>query len=273
MVTVSLTTDWGKTGLYTGVFKAKLVQKLPGVQIVDISHEIDPFKVESAVFSLKNAIPYFSPKTIHVVSVAAKNLGRNAHKNREFICFQHNYQYFIGPNNGLWELLFEKPITDVFKIELPQKRLYSDSFVESDIFVDVISKLALGTGPDRIGERTEFFRGQIFGKPEIGPDEIKGAIMYFDVYGNGVSNVSKAKFEEIRKGRAFSITIGRASITTDEISQDYIPTKHPIIALFNSAGLLELAMPFMSLQSFLNIESQTGFWIRFFETEEAFELK
>ena len=39
MVTISLTTDWGTSGFYTGLFKAKLVQKLPGAQIVDISHE------------------------------------------------------------------------------------------------------------------------------------------------------------------------------------------------------------------------------------------
>ena len=70
MQTVSITTDWGTSGLYAGLFKAKLVQRVPDVQIVEISHAIEPYKVADAVFALKNAYPYFAPKAIHIISVA-----------------------------------------------------------------------------------------------------------------------------------------------------------------------------------------------------------
>lgn len=264
MVTISLTTDWGASGLYTGLFKAKLVQRLPGVQIVDISHQIEPYKVPDAVFALKNAITYFAPKTIHIVSVASMNIADRS-KNREFICFQYNYQYFIGPNNGLWEMLFDDVPEKVYKIEAVKKNVQG-SFSESDIFVDVISKLSMGLSPERIGVPIDFYRGSRIGAPEIGSDQIKGSILYFDGYGNGITNISQKQFEDVRNGRFFTIFVGRKTYSTDEISENYMLTQNKIIALFNSSNLLELAVPYYSLQKSLFGE-QTGVWIMFFDTE------
>lgn len=265
MVTVSLTTDWGVSGIYTGMFKAKLVQRLPGVQIVDVSHQIAPFDCLGAVWALKNAIPFFAPKTIHVVSVASKNI-ENPLKNREFICFQQNYQYFIGPNNGLWEMLFDTRPEHVYQINLQRKNM-ADSFCEADLFVDVIGKLSMGLTPDRIGEEVELYGGPKIGAPEIGENHIKGSVLYFDVYGNGITNVTKTQFEEIRKGRLFTIFVARQDMSTDIISADYVETNKKILALFNSAGLLELALPYMPLQSFLYADNKVGVWIKFFESE------
>ena len=275
MVTISLTTDWGTSGFYTGLFKAKLVQKLPGAQIVDISHEIPPFKIDDAVYALRNAYPYFAPKTIHVVAVASEDR-RVRDKNREFICFQYNYQYFIGPNNGLWEMLLDDVPEHVYKIHLPNR--YVGSFPESDAIVNTIGKLSMGVHPEKIGEEVEFCRGSKIGAPMITADDIVGNIMYFDTYGNGITNIRQEDFERVGRNRPFFITVTKKTLRTDVISENYEGTTpdNTIIALFNVSGFLEVAMSYYSLKSYLPPSDSKKVLIQFFNSEEEkhpFELR
>lgn len=272
MVIVTLTTDWGDSGLYLGMFKAKLIRLLPGVQIVDVSHTIPVYHVEDAVFALRNAYKYFPPKTIHVVSVASKTVDDKS-KNREFICFQYNYQYFIGPNNGLWEMLLDVVPNPVYKIGFQSKSI--GNFPESDVFVETIGKLALGGGLDRIGTPVPFTRGMRINQPQIDDRQIIGNYLYFDSYGNGITNISKEIFEQVGKGRLFTIMAGRENVKTDVISTNYHSTTDSVIALFNVSGFLELAMPYYSLKSHLFIDERTRILIRFYDSEaekDAFKL-
>lgn len=267
MTTVSLTTDWGDTGLYSGIFKAKLVKLLPGVQIVDISHNVPSFHIENAAFALRNAYKYFAAKSIHVLSVSTSNIS-DVSQNHEYICFQYNYQYFIGPNNGIWELVLDCIPETVYKIEANTKKSSVGNFQEADAIVETIGKLALGTGLDHIGELTTCNPGRKISKPAVQENQIIGAFLYFDSYGNGISNITKEQFDAIGKGRPFTIMYGRPDIKAETISTNYDDVNAPLIALFNVSGFLELALPFSSLKNYLFASTNTKILVHFYENEE-----
>lgn len=269
MVTVSVTTDWGLSGIYVGLFKAKLVRSVPDVQLVEISHSIDTYKVADAVFALKNAYPYFGKDTIHIISVAAMNVKEPA-KNREFICFQYDNQYFIGPNNGLWSLLLPEAPTDVYKLDSSRRSEVSESFIESDIFVEAIQKISLGKPIEEMGEKIEYYQGPRFGAPVVEPDGLRGSLLYFDVYGNAITNITRKHFDEVGKGRRFTVTIAEKRYSTDVISKDYGSAgKHMIIALFNASGYLEISIPFMSLRDMLGDNINVGVYVQFFDSPDS----
>lgn len=269
MLTVSLTTDWGNSGIYTGLFKAKLIQRLPGTQIVDISNEIKAFDVGQAVFSLRNAFSHFPQKTIHIVSVASANIQDKA-KNHEYVCLQYNYQYFIGPNNGLWNMLFEETPTEVYKIPTaPQKSL--GNFQEADAIVETINKIAIGLPIDRIGEKTTCYSAYKMSAPIVTDNMLEGRFLYFDSYGNGITNIPIALFETARRDRHFTIMVDSKRYSTDEITENYEPKDKSakIMALYNVSGFLEIAIPYNPLEKFFHIDSEhTSIFVHFYDTEE-----
>lgn len=266
MVTVSLTTDWGHSGLYSGLFKAKLVQRMPGVQIVDVSHDIKPYSVEEAVFALRNCYKFFGTNTIHIISVASQNISDQS-KNREFICFQYNYQYFIGPNNGLWTLLLgENAPQAVYKLVSSYNRPSIGSFEESDLFVDAVNALSLGKPPEKIGQKVPCVAGRNIGLPKVSPDTIIGNFLYFDNYGNGITNISEKDFKEVGKDRTYEIIVGSHKNKTYALTNDYSLAKGAqIMAYFNCSGFLEIAIPYNSLQDMILIDKNTRVLVTFYD--------
>jgi S-adenosylmethionine hydrolase len=71
---------------------------------------------------------------------------------------------------------------------------------------------------------------------------MEGQILFIDHFENVVINITREEFEEQRKGRRFRIMFKRNE-TIDTISADYtgVPESE-ILAWFNSAGYLELAI-------------------------------
>ncbi|MCQ2606557.1 MAG: SAM-dependent chlorinase/fluorinase [Bacteroidales bacterium] len=273
MITISLTTDWGATGCYVGQFKAKLAQRLPGAQIVDVSHSILPYHINDAVYALRGCYQFFQNKTIHVVSIASSIID-DLSKNREFVCFQYKDYSFIGPNNGFWSMLFGENPPKIYSLEPLRKKNSCGSFSELDMFVAAINKLAIGETPEIFGTEVGCYGKAKLPSPQIQEDQILGTFLYFDSYGNGVTNITKQTFEDVRRDRPFVITVGRLSNRTDCISNDYenLSGDNKIIALFNTSGYLELSIPFFSLKNYGSFEAfSTRIVIKFYDSMEAKE--
>ncbi len=274
MITVTLTTDWGTDGIYTGAFKGRLVQRIPGVQMVDVTHNADSLNPIKIVYALKNCYGFFAKKTIHVVGVGGV-IGTDAKQTqREFICFEYNHHYFIGPNNGMWETMFGEIPTEVFKLEKTPAAEKFNSFPELEVYIEAISKLALGMQPKHVGEKTDCAYGRRIGLPARKYNELIGAFQYMDSYSNGITNITKEEFYDAAKGRNFKICVGseRIEFVTDFIAQDYTDgdgTK--IIALFSFTGFLEICVPQTKLSKFLHIDKNTKILVRFFEDGEEEE--
>ena len=76
----------------------------------------------------------------------------------------------------------------------------------------------------------------------LGENWIEGQIIFIDHFENVVVNITREAFEVQRKGRKFSIAFKRDEVI-DKISDTYtdVPEGEKL-ALFNSAGYLEIAI-------------------------------
>ena len=79
-------------------------------------------------------------------------------------------------------------------------------------------------------------------KPLLGTGYIEGQIIFIDNFENVIVNITKEEFEAQRIGRSFTIIFKREEVI-DKISETYadVPEGEKL-ALFNSAGYLEIAI-------------------------------
>jgi S-adenosylmethionine hydrolase len=93
-------------------------------------------------------------------------------------------------------------------------------------------------------------------------DMIRGTVEYIDSYGNVMCNISKILFEQVGKGKEFKIEFARYEI--GKISKNYndVP-EGEILALFNAANQLEIAMNRDRANSMLNLKLNDSITIRF----------
>ena len=76
----------------------------------------------------------------------------------------------------------------------------------------------------------------------LGSDYIEGQIIFIDNFENVIVNIHHEEFEEQRKGRSFKIVFKRDEVI-DKISETYADVNEgEKLALFNSAGYLEIAI-------------------------------
>jgi len=76
----------------------------------------------------------------------------------------------------------------------------------------------------------------------LGNNWIEGQIIFIDNFENVIINITKEEFEEQRRGRSFKIVFKRDEII-DKISETYADVaESEKLALFNSAGYLEIAV-------------------------------
>src|SRR6185312_1977365 len=133
------------SGFYVASVKAAILGALPGAVIVDVTHSIRPFHVSAAAFTLKNVYKQFPEGSIHIVSVDALNSPHS-----RVLAIATEGHYFIGPDNGLFSLVFTNPPTEVYEIIIPPDPL-SSAFIAKDIMVKAAVHIAKGANLEEIG--------------------------------------------------------------------------------------------------------------------------
>src|ERR1700730_10407417 len=101
---ITLTTDFGASDHFVGVMKGVILGLAPRVSIVDITHEIAPFQIHEAAFTIGEAYHWFPKGTIHVV-VVDPGVGTS----RRPILVEAQGHRFIGPDNGVFSFLYDLP--------------------------------------------------------------------------------------------------------------------------------------------------------------------
>jgi S-adenosyl-L-methionine hydrolase (adenosine-forming) len=232
---ITLTTDWGLKDHYVASVKGKLFSLVQqDILIVDISHQITPLRIYEAAFVLKNCMEFYPPGTIHIISV-----GSEASKVTPHVVVEYQERFFIGTDNGIFSLLFDKP-DKAYEIEV-----YQDSdfftFPTKDVFVKVAASIVNGEPTESVGPvRNQLNKGPESFKPADTPTSISGVVIHIDNYGNAITNITYEKFKRVVKNKPFVIVF--KSYEIEKISHTYQDEGHgELLALFNSSGLLEIA--------------------------------
>jgi len=237
MAVITLLTDFGLKDIYVGVMKGVILNINPEAKIIDLTHDISPQDIKEAVFLLGTAYQFFPKGTIHVI-VVDPGVGS---ERRAILGVTKNY-FFIAPDNGVLELIYQKEDIKVYHLNRPQYYLpqISSTFHGRDVFAPIAAHLSLGVSPETLGEEIFDYKRLDFPKPLKEKNSLKGEIIYIDHFGNLISNIRKEIFETFVRGNSFLIRI--KNILLDQIVSYYQAVKPgKILALWDSSGYLEIA--------------------------------
>ena len=239
MAIITLTTDLGTKDSYLASVKGSIYSQLDDAKIVDITNDITAFNIPQAAFVLRNCYKDFPVGSIHIVSVDDELSIENEH-----LAVKANGHYFIGTDNGLFSLL----LTEMKAEKIIQLNIAQESncltFATKNIFASAACHLARGGTMEMIGTVVnDFLVHRTDLKAVKEKDLIKGVIVYNDNYGNAITNIDKAMFLDIQKGRNFIIYYGREDEKITIISEKYndVPPGDKL-AIFGENQQLQIAM-------------------------------
>lgn len=247
MSIITLTTDFGIKDYSLAAVKGCIFRDLPTAKVVDISHQIKPHNIVEASFIINASYPNFPKNSIHIIGVSAEQTIENKH-----IVAQIDGHFFIGADNGIFSLIQgNKELEHLVEIEHPKSA--TSCFPVRDVFVDVAIEIAKGTSLSSIGKRVTHINSWVKNKPNISREnELIGHIVYVDHYGNLVTDISKAFFNQYAQDKRFTLIASSAKISKIYTNYDAIVDfSQPLsqrqragkaLAIFNSLDLLEIAI-------------------------------
>lgn len=253
---VTITSDFGWKDYYLAVIKGAILSKNPQTTIVDVTHDIDNYDIVQAAFIVKNTWPSFPPKTIHLVSV--NDFG---HHKEQFLAIKANEQYFIGPDNGVFSLIFQDTPPETYLLEYLPSLNYT--FPLKEIYSNAVAHILSGRPFGEIGKPAHQIVKRLSFQPVIMPSRIQGTIIHIDGFENAIVNIHKDLFEQVGHGRQFSIHFKRHDPIL-KLSSKYADV--PIgetLGFFNSSGHLEIAINMGKAASLLDLKLEDTVQIDF----------
>jgi S-adenosylmethionine hydrolase len=232
---IALTTDFGLSDPWVGIMKGVIATRAPGVPVVDVSHGVPPQDVLAGALVLRQAAPWFPPRTIHV-AVIDPGVGSE----RRALCVETDRALFVGPDNGVLSLAAPEP--DVRRIvELADERFFlepcSRTFHGRDVFAPVAAALATGIDPAALGPERPDLERLVLPEPERLGQAVSGEVIYVDRFGNLTTNIGPdvlprdVGWVRVGDGRIAGICPSYSAVA-----------KGALAAVVNSWGLLEIAV-------------------------------
>jgi len=230
---ITLTTDFGLRDYFVGVIKGVILQTLPEIQFVDISHEIPRHDIISGAFVVNEICSYFPPGTVHLVVI---DPGVGTDRKKIVVCYEQ--QFFVAPDNGLLTYILNKEESRTFEITSTLLKFKkSPTFAGRDHFAPIATALASGTDPGELGvEINDAYKisGLSIEKNDSG---LSGKIVYFDYFGNAITNIRKSDLPV-----HFKVMLGEKILTG--LKQNYSEGDDTQANLIiNSSAWLEFFVP------------------------------
>lgn len=274
MAFITLTTDWQTRDYYSGMIKGRLLRLVPGAVIVEINQHIEPFHILQASFVLRQVIPEYPEGTIHLFLV-----NRGHQPGIWPVAVQYRKQFLVGWDDGILALIMDSEPEYYLRLDHTildnmdqavgledEFRHIEPSFPELSLFTRVARFLSSGLPLNQAGPHSEDFGRSHSWLPAIQKDQIDGQVVFIDSYRNAITNIPKTEFARIGTDRTFEITIKSNRYKIHGINNTYLESDPgELLAIFNSAGLLEIAIVQGNAAELLGFEPGTPIKIRFDE--------
>ncbi|WLE97001.1 MAG: SAM-dependent chlorinase/fluorinase [Candidatus Electrothrix communis] len=250
---ISLITDFGLIDPYVGQMKGAILRRTPGVQLVDLSHEIPRQDITGAAIALHSSYAFFSPGTVHLV-VVDPGVGSQ----RRMLAATGDEQIFVVPDNGILSLLLQdRIITRVYQIE--KKELFADTvsptFHGRDIMGPVAAALAGGLDPVAVGPEVSLVSCVCLDLPgaHVSEKRITGQVLQVDHFGNIRTTIRSTDLEHLKYlkylkpegaggSQRHQVQVNE-QLVIQSISTTYAEAEPgELVALIDSAGYLEIAV-------------------------------
>lgn len=238
--TITLTTDFGNNDHLVAAMKGVILKVNPDVHIVDITHNVSPYDILDAAFTLSNCYKYFPPRTIHLV-VIDPGVGTQ----RRPLLVSGTTHYFVAPDNGVLSPVYEQEerltvrhITAEHYFLSP----ISNTFHGRDIFAPAAAWLAKNSAPSSFGDEVTDFVRFAMPKAKVNGNLVKGLVMKVDNFGNMITNITAADVPQLLS----SAVQAKITVATKEVTK-FVHTyaqgaQGEPIALIGSGGFLEICI-------------------------------
>ncbi len=233
---ITLISDWGQKDVYVTLVKAAIYNSMPHVLCVDISHYVAPFNVNQTAYLLAQTWHLYPKGSVHIIGVDTEASLQNPH-----VVVAYQGHFFIGADNGIFDLLFPDADVQAYEIDMYQKS-NKYTFSVRDVFVPIAVGLMQGNSLEDFGRVYPKLKKRRAFQPVIDEKSIKTKVIYTDAYHNVVCNLTEVLFKQYTRRRKYCIILNADSVL-HTISSAYGDVKEGMpLALFNTAGFLEIAV-------------------------------
>jgi hypothetical protein len=152
---VCFLSDFGLADDFAGTCKGVMLRIAPGLSVVDLTHEVPDFGVETGAEILQHATRYMPADAVYL-AVVDPGVGT---KRRGVALRTESGALLVGPDNGLLVLAAESLGGISGAVSLTEERFHlhpvSNTFHGRDVFAPVAAHLAAGAGFSDLGEAVD----------------------------------------------------------------------------------------------------------------------
>ncbi|MBS1490679.1 MAG: SAM-dependent chlorinase/fluorinase [Bacteroidetes bacterium] len=255
MALVTLLTDNGETDHYVASIKARILTINPGINLVDISHQINACDIGHGAFVLKSVFRDFPKGTVHLVGVNAAGQADTLS-----IALHLEDHFFVGADNGLFGLISDKPHQNLININSLNPVI--TTFPEKDIFAPAAAKLASGVAISSLGKPLDSFKKMISRSVKATKKIINGNVVRIDNYGNLITNITKTDFDFLSKDKTYTIQFSGEKFR--RVHTNYFQAEQgDCFLIFNNLGVLEIGIYKGRANELLGMEYDSSVLITF----------
>jgi S-adenosylmethionine hydrolase len=214
--TIVFMTDFGTANDAVAICKAVMITIAPDARIMDITHQVTPFRIEEGARNLESVSPYYPAGTVFV-AVIDPGVGTSR---KAIIVKTKKGQYFVLPDNGLISPVIDRDGLDSAREITNQSWMIqaaiSSTFHGRDIFSPAAAHLAAGWDFTMVGPvvpQLVRLTTKISNTTEKG---IEGNIIALDdPFGSLVTDIPGEDFKKLgyNLGNKFRIEINKKSVT------------------------------------------------------------
>ena len=241
---IVLLTDFGYRDHYAGVMRGVISILAPDAHVIDLTHGIPAQSVVAGALALAQSWRYFPSESIFV-GVVDPGVGTA----RLPIAIETVAgARFVGPDNGLLSLAADAA-GFARAVELRESRYRLDAvsatFHGRDVFSPAAAHLWRGVNLDALGPAVASLTRLDFCSDITETDDnLCGAIIYIDGFGNLISNLDRSRITALQsrfRGRRLLVRINRGAPIPMLSAYGYAAAGAPL-ATFGSFNLLEVAV-------------------------------
>jgi len=237
---IALLTDFGSRDQYVAAMKGVILSINPAVQIVDITHEVQPQRTRQAGYLLWSVYKYF-PKGSIFINIVDPEVGSV----RRIIGVRTNHFTFLAPDNDLLDFIFsEEKVMEEIEVTKENAKKYmlgeiSSTFHGRDVFAPLAAHLSKGLPLKRLGVplKPKSVSPQFVHSEE---DTTNCCILHIDRFGNIITNLKMNDTGQvIEKLKVVSVGINLISRVIN--CYDEAPTNTPCL-IVGSNKLVEISV-------------------------------
>lgn len=239
---------------YVGSVKGVLLKEAPDARLIDITHEIQPFNIKEAAYSLLNYYDSFPKGTVHLI-VVDPGVGSE----RKPVIIRTLDYFFVGPDNGVFNFILKREAYQAFEIrpEVVNPQSFSNTFHGRDIFAPTAALLAKGIKPEEIAMPLERVVIDDHQELKLENNTCKAAVVSVDHFGNIIFALSR---EDLKHWKKVIKLVNFKNFKSDRIWDYYAQQKvgKPLV-LWNSKNMLEIALSQGHAANYFKVDPKKDF--------------